>query len=99
MKLSESHKKFLRGLGHALKPVVTIGDAGVSEPLLKEFDTSIRHHELIKVKVRASNRAARDAAIDILCERGAADLIARIGNVALLYRRNDEKPQIRLPGR
>jgi RNA-binding protein len=97
MSLSESQKKYLRGLGHPLKPVVTVGDAGVSESVLKEFDATIDHHELIKVRVRAADRKARDAAIEQLCEQGAAELVTRIGNVALMFRRNDEKPQIVLP--
>ena len=97
MKISEAQKKHLRGLGHALKPVVTIADAGLSESVLKEFDSTISHHELIKVKIRNGDRQQRDAIIEQLCESGSAQLVTRIGNVALLYRRNDEKPKIVLP--
>ena len=97
MKLSESHKKFLRGRGHSLKPVITVGDAGLSEALLNEFESTIRHHELIKVRVRAPQRSERDKLIDELCVRGSASLISRIGNIALLYRPNAEKPRIILP--
>ena len=97
MKLSESQKKFLRGLGHQLKPVIMVGDAGLSDSLMKEFDATIDHHELIKVRVRAVDRVTRDNMISELCDKGAALLVARIGNVALIYRRNDEKPQIPIP--
>ena len=97
MKLSEPQKKFLRGLGHQLKPVITVGDAGLSDSLMKEFKSTIEHHELIKVRVRTGDRETRDTIISDLCKKGAAELVARIGNVALIYRRNDEKPQIPLP--
>ena len=97
MKLSERQKKFLRGLGHQLKPVLMIGDAGLTEAVLREFATTIEHHELIKVRVRVSDRKGRDEIISDLCTRGGAALVTRIGNVALLYRRNEEKPKIRLP--
>ena len=97
MKLSESQKKFLRGLGHALKPVIMIGDAGLSESVMSEFRSTIEHHELIKVRVRASDRETRDNIISELCQKGSAELVTRIGNVALIYRRNDENPQIPLP--
>ncbi len=97
MKLSESQKKFLRGLGHQLQPVIMIADAGLSDSLLNEFCSTIEHHELIKVRVRVSDRETRDSIISDLCNRGAAELVTRIGNVALVYRHNDEKPQIPLP--
>src|SRR5690606_37480095 len=70
MPLSESHKKYLRGLGHKLKPAVTVGGAGISEALVAEFEATIAHHELVKVRVRAADREARDAAIDELARRG-----------------------------
>jgi len=97
MNLSESQKKFLRGLGHQLKPVIMVGDAGLSDGVLKEFASTIEHHELIKVRIRAGDRSARDEIIKNLCDKGSSSLVARIGNVALLYRRNEEKPRIPLP--
>jgi RNA-binding protein len=97
MALSESQKKHLRRLGHKLKPAVTVGDAGISDALLREFNATIAHHELIKVRVRADSREGRDAMIKDLCRRGAAELVARIGNIALFYRRHPETPRI-LPG-
>jgi len=97
MNLSESQKKFLRGLGHQLKPVIMIGDAGLTESLLKEFCSTIEHHELIKIRVRAGDREMRDSIISDLCIKGSAELVTKIGNVALVFRRNKEKPQIPLP--
>ncbi len=97
MELSERQKKFLRGLGHQLKPVIIIGDAGLTDSVLKEFLSTIGHHELIKVRVRVGDRKVRDDIIRDLCARGSASLVTRIGNVALIYRRNEEAPTIPLP--
>ncbi len=97
MYLSESQKKYLRGLGHQLKPVVTVGDAGLSNLMMQEFDSTISHHELIKVRIRAASRGSRDALIDDLCQQGSGNLIQRIGNVALIYRPNPDEPRIELP--
>jgi RNA-binding protein len=97
MDLSETQKKFLRGLGHQLKPVIMVGDAGLTEAVIKEFASTIAHHELIKVRVRAGDRQLRDDIISELCARESASLVTRIGNVALIYRRNEEKPAIPLP--
>lgn len=97
MNLSESQKRFLRGLGHQLKPVIVVGNAGLSDSVLNEFDTTINHHELIKIRIRVGDRHARDALITDLCSKHSAQLVTRIGNVALVYRRNDDKPKIPLP--
>ena len=99
MKLSEAQKKHLRGLGHKLKPSVMIGDAGLSEAVYAEFESTIDHHELIKVRVRVGDRDARDSIISELCTKSGAELIQRIGNIALLYRPNPEKQRIQLPKR
>jgi len=100
MKLSESQKKFLRGRGHPLKPVIIVGESGLSESLLAEYESTLNHHELMKIRVRVGDRAARDEIIEKLCSKSSANLIQRIGNVALLYRPNLNKKtekRIRLP--
>ena len=97
MTLSESQKKYLRGLGHALKPVVMVGEAGLTDAVLTEFESTLDHHELIKVRVKVGGREERDQVIARLCESGDAQLVQRIGNMALLYRENPEKKRIRLP--
>jgi len=100
MALSEAQKKYLRGLGHDLKPVIMIADAGLSESVASEFEIAITHHELIKVSVRVGDRTARDAIIASLCSGDTTELVQRIGNMALLYRENPEKKKkIRLPHR
>jgi len=97
MNLSEPQKKHLRGIGHGLHPLIMVGDAGVSDGVMNEFNNTIDHHELIKVKIRSGDREQRDAMIEDLCKRGQAELVTRIGNVALMFRRNAEKPKIKLP--
>ena len=95
--LRESQLKYLRGLGHRLKPVVFLGDKGLTDAVVAELDTALGHHELLKVRVRAGDREARDTLIGELCARSSAELVQRIGNVALVYRENPEQRKIRLP--
>ena len=97
MALTEQQKKCLRGLGHGLKPVLTISANGLSDAVLRELDATIAHHELIKVKVRAQDRHVRDRIVDDLCRESSAELVTRIGNVALIFRRNASQPRIVLP--
>lgn len=87
MPLTEEQKKRLRGLGHKLKPVIIVGAGGLSEALLEEFDRSLAHHELMKVKLSVGDREERDRMIAVLCERSHAELVQRVGNIALLFLR------------
>ena len=98
MMLSEPQKKYLRGLGHALKPVVMVGESGLTDAVRAEFESSLEHHELIKIRVKVGDREQRDKIILSLCETANAELVQRIGNMALLFRENAEKKRIRLPG-
>lgn len=96
MPITEPQKRHLRKLAHKLKPVVMLGNAGFSEGVANELDLALEHHELIKVKVSAEDREARDALIRNICESAGCDLVQRIGHIAILYRAA-KKPVIRLP--
>jgi len=102
MNITESQKKYLRARGHDLKPLIMVGDAGLSESLLAEYESTLAHHELIKVKVRAADRESRDEMIKQLCDNHFASLVQRVGNVALIYRANHDKKaekRLRIPSR
>ena len=90
MPLSEQTKRELRGRGHSLKPVVSIGSAGFSKAVQREIDLSLEHHELMKIKLGASDRDTRKALIDDICTRCNAVLIQAIGHIALIYRKKQD---------
>lgn len=95
--LSNAQKRYLRGLAHDLKPVVMVGAKGVGPALLAELDQALELHELVKVRIAAGDRDERDAMIEALVEPSEANLVARIGHVAVLYRRRRENPLVILP--
>ncbi|MEY3372902.1 MAG: ribosome assembly RNA-binding protein YhbY [Pseudomonadota bacterium] len=95
--LSNPQKRYLRGLAHDLKPIILVGAKGPSEALLAELDGALERHELLKVKFAADDRDTRDAWIAHLVEQSKADLVARIGNIVILFRRSKDKPLIILP--
>jgi RNA-binding protein len=95
--LNDAQKKFLRGRAHPLKPVVMIASAGLSKSVTAELDSALNHHELIKVRVRVGDRAARDDLIRQICADHQADLVQGIGNTAVFYRKNTEIQGIVLP--
>jgi RNA-binding protein len=95
--LNGKQRRFLRGLGHHLEPVVQVGKDGISEGLVAALDTALQTHELIKVKLGESAGADRRAMGAALAESGAADLVQVLGRTVLLYRRRAEEPAIQLP--
>lgn len=97
MKLSPAQRKFLRGLAHAKKPVVRIGQHGVTDGVRNELQIALLAHELVKVSVRVGDRDARDALIENLAAQAGASVVLRVGNVVTLYRAHPEQPRIRLP--
>lgn len=97
MSLTERQKRYLRKLGHELKPVVMTGADGLKPSVVAEIDLALSSHELIKVKVRAGDRQARDELIKTVCNELDAALVMRIGHVALMYRPDAETPKITLP--
>ena len=95
--LSDRQRRYLRGLAHPLKPVVRLGNAGLTEPVALETDRALNDHELIKVRAPGGGREARDALFAKLSQRTASALVHRIGNVAVLYRPRAELPGIIIP--
>jgi RNA-binding protein len=94
--LNSKQISHLRGLGHALNPVVMIGDKGLSETVLREIDISLKAHELIKIKVMGDDRTLRGNMLEEICEKLDSVAVQHIGKQLVIYRRAD-KPQIILP--
>jgi RNA-binding protein len=97
MELSERQRKYLRGLGHALNPVLLIGSAGLTPGVIAEARRALHDHELIKVKFRGAEREARDAGLAELATSTESVLVQRIGHTALYYKRRNDRPGIVIP--
>ena len=74
-----------------------IGDKGLTPAVLHEILLALDHHELIKIRVNAEDRTAREAMIEELCAASGATQVQRIGHVATLFRRNPDAPRIEWP--
>lgn len=96
MNLTTKQKKFLRARAHQLKPVVIVGNAGLTDAVLNELENTIEHHELIKVKLNAENREDRQLMIEKVCQSAHAELVNSIGHIAVFYR-PAATPTIKLP--
>ena len=91
MALSNQQKKKLKAHAHSLKPVVRLGQSGLTSNVLDEIESAITHHELIKVKVSAVDRDDKKAIIQEIADKTASELIQSIGFMAVFYRENQDK--------
>jgi RNA-binding protein len=97
MALTSKQRQFLKGLAHALEPVVRVGRAGASPSVIEETKRSLAAHELIKVRIENDDGAQRRAVADEIAKACDADVAGNVGKLAILYRPRDEEPEIELP--
>lgn len=97
MPLSKNQLKFLRGLCHDLKPVVMLGQKGLTDAVLKELGIALDHHELVKVKLAVGDRDTRRQMTDQICRECDAEPVQSIGKTLSIYRANPEETHIVLP--
>jgi RNA-binding protein len=93
-------RKYLRGIAHGIKPVVFIGQKGLSPEVIRSFEQAVDRHELVKVKFNDFKEKAQKAEISEQLERKTgAQLAGRIGHTAIFYRqqKDPEKRKIILP--
>lgn len=86
LKLTPAERSELRAQAHALKPIVLIGEAGLTAAVLKEIDAGLNAHGLIKIRVFGDEREARIAMYDTICTELEAAPIQHIGKLLVIYR-------------
>ena len=97
MALTARQRQFLKGLAHALAPVVRVGKGRLTPAVVAETRRSIEAHELIKVRIESDDTAERREIAERLAAETNSDLAGSIGKLAVLYRAREEKPKIKLP--
>ncbi|NLM96848.1 MAG: ribosome assembly RNA-binding protein YhbY [Halanaerobiaceae bacterium] len=95
--LNGKRRGYLRGQANKLNPIVQIGKEGISQGLVEQTLKALEDHELVKGRVlNNSSVDAREAANE-LAEKCEAEVIQVIGNVFVLFKRNNENPVYILP--
>ncbi|MEP1742689.1 MAG: ribosome assembly RNA-binding protein YhbY [Kangiellaceae bacterium] len=89
-KLSNSQIKHLKGLAHALKPVVMIGDKGLTDAVMEEIKIALDAHELIKINVRSEERDERQKMIDKIINKTQSAKVQTIGSKLVIFKRSKE---------
>ena len=93
--LSSAQRRRLRALANPLRPVVFVGEGGLSEAVLRALDEALTQHELVKVRLRQPED--KKAAATALAEASGAALAGLVGHTVVLYRPDPDDPRIELP--
>lgn len=99
-KITSTQAKYLRGIAHGLKPVVYVGQKGVTDALISSTEEAFDRHELIKIKfIDFKEKKQKTDIARALESRTGSHLAGMIGHIAILYRQHpdQEKRKIVLP--
>ncbi|MCC8463008.1 ribosome assembly RNA-binding protein YhbY [Photorhabdus bodei] len=91
MALNKKQVQHLKSLAHPLKPVVMIGNNGLTEGVLAEIEQTLSHHELIKVKISGEDRETKNLIADAIVRETGAYNVQIIGKTLVLYRQSEER--------
>lgn len=97
MELTGKQRRYLRGLGHSLDPIVQLGKGGVDDGLVAALDDALTQHELVKVRIGTEAPEDRHDAAEQLAKLSNSAIAQVLGRTVLLYRRRKKEPKIVLP--
>lgn len=86
LELTSTQRRELRARAHHLRPVVVIGNAGLTTAVLNEINKNLSSHELIKIRVFADEHAARNQMLGEICTSLHAARVQHIGKILVVYR-------------
>lgn len=96
MQPSSNQIKILRAMCHHLKPVIWLGQAGLTDNVQTEIAQALKAHELIKIKLAADADSRADLIAQIASQNHAV-VVQKIGKTACFFKRNPQKIRIELP--
>ena len=99
IELTPAQRKEKRAEAHHLNPVVMIGGDGLTPAVLKEADSALNSHGLIKVRVLSDERDNREAILAQLSDQLNAAPIQHIGKLLVLWRPPAPKEKVEREGR
>ena len=94
LNLTPHERSELRAAAHALRPVVLIGDNGLTDAVIKEITVHLQAHQLIKIRVAGDDRQARLTMLEQICDALDAAPIHHLGKILTIYRPNIERPPV-----
>ena len=96
MPLSAKDKRYLKSLGHHIRPSVATGKEGLNEAILSEIDAALERQELIKIKIGKGPLNRKDA-VAIVGVHIQAEIVQLLGRNILLFRKHKHNSEIHFP--
>ena len=97
MPLSGKQRRYLRGLGHNLEPIVQLGKLGLTDAVTAAVDTALDEHELIKVRIGTECPDDRHDVAERLAPAVKSEVAQVLGRTLLLWRKRPKDSKIQLP--
>jgi RNA-binding protein len=86
LELTSGERRDLRAQAHKLRPVVIVGEDGLTPGVLGEIERSLAAHGLIKIRSAADSRDERDLLLEAICEHAGAAPVQHLGKILIVYR-------------
>jgi len=87
MALTPKQRQQLKAKAHALKPVILLGQHGLTDAVQKEIEQALVDHELIKIRVGGEDKEERRQIANEICVARNAELVQAIGKIIAIYRK------------
>jgi len=87
MPLDNSKKKALKAEAHHLKPVIRIGQKGLTDNVVQETGQALDIHQLLKIHIANDDRDMRHEAAEQLAKATRSEIVSQIGKTFTLYRK------------
>lgn len=89
--ISTKQRSKLKAMANTLKPSVTIGKDELTENVIKEIETALYHHELVKVASLQSCTLSSRYMCDEVCGRLGCEPVLVVGNRFVIYKYSDKE--------
>ena len=89
--MNKKKKYQLKAAAHHLKPVILLGNQGLTDSVHSEIDVALKAHELIKIKIPTADISERNQIINEICQKQQSVHIDTIGHIAIIWRERPDK--------
>lgn len=88
-KLNNAQIRQFKAKAQTMEPTLKVGKNGLSPAFIQSLNEELTRHELVKVKFAEFKEQRKQLAPE-MAEKTGSELVTLLGNVVVLYRKNEE---------